>query len=967
MLTTATDLTNCGRLLETRPNHPFPVHDAGSMWIVESGNLDLYLMSTNERDLTGARHHVGRVEAGEAVFGIGYKKKGEMALVACASVHAKVRWAPVTALYADPARKEHLVYLLDRWIEQLYLALTRDSLYPNFTIFEPGRDLHLGEEASAVVSREGVLWINHRKGGSAVVGRQLLDEQQKLFPICRHGWVTAAPESVLQAVDTGTAINTVEGWNVVQQFHSVVMSLLSIQHREKEAQERERLQARTEADARLVHNALLQVASPLAAFEEEVEFDPEPFNEPLFLACNAIGKQMGVKMQPHPDMVRGIKLKDAVGSIAKASGTRIRRVALRGDWWVRDNGPLLAFREADNQPVALLTRTPGTYDVYDPVRRKKTRLTAEEAATFSPFAYLFYRPFPYKNLGLGDILLFGASGCRRELMTIITMGLLTGALSLLMPYGTGIIFDSLIPGAERYQLIQLAVILVVSAISVGLFSLASSMATLRLEGKMDASIQAAVWDRLLNLPVPFFRDYTAGDLATRSLAINEIRRALTGTTLTYLLSGLFSIFSFGLLFYYDWRLALLASALVGAAVAFSSACGYFIIRYQRRIYQLRGRISGMILQFVTGIAKLRGTGTEHHAFASWSREFAQQKQLSLRSRRLSNVLMIFNSVFPVICWACIFYYHNYLSSQPNAVRLSTGDFLAFTAAFTQFLMAALLISNAAMVVLSVVPLYERSRPIFSTLPEISSTKGSPGKLSGAIELSHIHFRYRKDAPLVLRDLSISIEPGQYVAFVGPSGSGKSTLLRMLLGFDVPESGAVYFDRQDLSNLDIQEVRRQMGVVLQNGRLISGDIFTNIVGSAPLTLEDAWTAAEMAGIDADIKRLPMGMHTMLSETGGGLSGGQKQRLMIARAIVHRPRILLFDEATSALDNQTQAIVSRSLETLQATRIVIAHRLSTVVNADCIFVIEKGQIVQSGSYHELFEQEGLFRELARRQLA
>jgi ATP-binding cassette subfamily C protein len=374
----------------------------------------------------------------------------------------------------------------------------------------------------------------------------------------------------------------------------------------------------------------------------------------------------------------------------------------------------------------------------------------------------------------------------------------------------------------------------------------------------------------------------------------------------------------------------------------------------------------MVLQFVTGIAKLRGTGTEHHAFASWSREFAQQKQLALRSRHLSNLLMIFNSVFPVICWACIFYYHNYLSTEPNATRLSTGDFLAFNAAFTQFLMSSLLISNAAMVVISVVPLYERSRPIFNTLPEISAANGSPGKLTGAIELSHVHFRYRQDAPLVLHDLSISIEPGQYVAFVGPSGSGKSTVLRMLLGFDIPESGAVYFDRQDLSNLDIQEVRRQMGVVLQNGRLVSGDIFTNIVGSAPLTLDDAWIAAEMAGIDADIKRLPMGMHTMLSESGGGLSGGQKQRLMIARAIVHRPRILLFDEATSALDNQTQAIVSRSMEMLQATRIVIAHRLSTIVNADRIFVVDKGQVVQSGTYNELFEQEGLFRELARRQL-
>jgi ABC-type bacteriocin/lantibiotic exporter with double-glycine peptidase domain len=315
----------------------------------------------------------------------------------------------------------------------------------------------------------------------------------------------------------------------------------------------------------------------------------------------------------------------------------------------------------------------------------------------------------------------------------------------------------------------------------------------------------------------------------------------------------------------------------------------------------------------------------------------------------------------------IFYLAAWLMKQPLLKPLTTGEFLAFNAAFGQFLTAVLQLSASIVSVLSIVPLYERAKPILQTLPEVDQAKSDPGELSGNIEVSHLAFRYRPDTPLVLKDISMNIPAGEFVAFVGASGCGKSTLFRLLLGFEQPESGSVYYDGQELQQLDVQAVRRQMGVVLQNGKLLSGDIFTNLVGSSPLTVDDAWEAARMAGFDQDIRQMPMGMHTVVSEGGGGLSGGQRQRLMIARAIVAKPRILLFDEATSALDNQTQAIVSKSLEELKATRIVIAHRLSTIIHADRIFVLDKGVVVQSGTYDTLIQQEGLFAELAKRQLA
>ncbi len=586
--------------------------------------------------------------------------------------------------------------------------------------------------------------------------------------------------------------------------------------------------------------------------------------------------------------------------------------------------------------------------------------------TLNGFAYTFYRPFPNRKLSLWDLLAFGMHGTRRELFSIATMGICGGMLAMVVPIATGIIFDSIIPNAQRSQLLQVFSILVVLALTGSMFTLTRNFAMLRLQGKVGASLQAAIWDRLLRLPVPFFRRYTAGDLADRSLGIDYILRTLTGSVIFSILSGVFSIFSFLLLFYYSWQLALVATGVVLLAFAASAVSMYAQIHYQRQIFYTRGRISGMVLGFIDNIARLRVSGAEPRAFAAWAREFSTQKKLSVRARAVSGGLAVFNSAFPVIGLAVIFTYSTQLIGQPLLQVLTTGTFLAFLASFVQFQTAALQLSSAVESALSVVPIHERATPILKALPEVSEASRHPGELSGSIEISHLNFRYHSDAPLVLRDVSFAVRPGEFVAIVGPSGSGKSSLFRLLLGFERPESGAIYYDAQDLSGLDVQAVRQQLGVVIQNARLASGSIFANIVGSAPLTIDDAWEAARSAGLAEDISQMPMGMHTIVSEGGGNLSGGQRQRLLIARALVRKPRIFLFDEATSALDNRTQAVVSQSLEALQSTRIVIAHRLSTIVNANRILVMEKGVLVQSGSYSELANQQGLSRELAKRQL-
>lgn len=962
-----------GRVLEPQPNQPFSIHATESVWFVRSGKLDIFIASARNGAPVGARHHVLRVERGQAVFGMCPVEGSETAILATATPGTELLWFPQARLRA-PAERLHpeisfgALSLLEDWILSLSAAATM-ALPKLFTEFEAGAILEVTAEPKPLIPAKGVLWAEHIQGASLFLNNPEVDPVggQTYFPVSRSGWLQPQRCSRILAIESEAWEKADPQWVGLQTFHRAVLQCLIVKRRLQEAKDRKRLLTQAESDVAVVRGALSTLAAPLENDDTLLPLDEVGLTDPALLACEAVGRFLAVRIVPPADMRSGVKLKEPVANIAKASALRYRVVALKGKWWTDAAGPLVGFRDSDNRPVALLPGSRRGYDLYDPVEQKKQTVTASTALTLNGFAYSFYRPLPNRKLSVWELLAFGMQDSKRELITIVLMGAGGGLLGMVFPIATGIIFDSIIPNAERGQLLEIAGLLIVSALATSMFALTRSFAALRLQGKLDASLQAALWDRLLRLPAPFFRRYTSGDLADRSLGIEYVLRTLTGTALFSILSGVFSIFSFLLLFYYNSRLALIATGLMFIAFSVSTISAYFQLRFQRQIFRLRGRISGKLLEFIDNIAKLRVSGTESRAFAAWAREFSAQKEMSIRARGVSNALTVFNSTFPVISLALIFSYAAHLMGQPLLREFTTGAFLAFLAAYIQFQSAALQLNSTIESVLGIVPLYERAAPIFETLPEVDDGQRLPGDLTGLLEINHLNFRYHPNMPFVLRDLSFVVKSGEFVAIVGPSGSGKSTLLRLLVGFEKPESGAIYYDGQDLAGLDIQAVRQQMGVVIQNARLISGTVFHNIVGSAALTLEDAWQAARMAGLEQDISEMPMGMHTVISEGGGNLSGGQRQRLFIARAIVKKPRILLFDEATSSLDNQTQSIVSSSLDALQVTRIVIAHRLSTIINADRILVMEKGVVVQCGAHHELVNQKGLFRELAKRQLA
>ncbi|HEX2188174.1 MAG TPA: NHLP bacteriocin export ABC transporter permease/ATPase subunit [Longimicrobiaceae bacterium] len=946
--------------------------EPGRVWLVLAGRVDVFATRVQDGQAAGGRTHLFRVESGAPLFGMGTDADtgtGLLAVGAAGTRLAEMGLEDVRALAASPGRHAAVAGLLHAWIERLYEGVA--GVFPRREL----REIGPGEEADAaggacVRSSAHVAWAEQLGGTSRLLGKAAGElAAGELLPVSDRGWLEGGESCTVRLIPTEYLLaGEVDGghdlaWSGLERLHRMVLALVAERVREAEAAQRERLRLRTETRHAAMDTALGRLAATLPKGTAAAGAPARRGEDELVAAFRRVASATGIDVEPAPGW-EAVRCRDPLDSLARACRVRTRRVALRDGWWRSDAGPMLGRMAEDGSPVALLPSPRGGYEVLDPREPAPTPVTGETVGSLAPFASVLYRPFPVARLGLWQVLRFGLHGCGRDLLAVLGASLAAAALALLPPLAIGVLFSTVIPGAERDQLLQVTLVLLVAALAGAGFAAVRGTALLRIEARVGATLQAATWDRLLSLPLPFFRGYSAGDLAVRAMGIEEIRRTLSGAVVSALLGGAFSLGNFVLLFHYDAALAALAAAMVAAAMAVCVGVGWLQLRRQRAVLRLHSRTSGTVLQLLSGIAKLRMAGAEVQAFGLWARLFSEQRGEQLRARALGNWLGLFSAVCPVACTLALFALSTRATGEPT---IGTGAFLAFMAAFNLCLAAALSSGTALIAALAAIPLYEQASPILHSEPEAHAGKHDPGELTGAVELQHVSFRYGADGPPVLRDVSLRVRPGEFVAFVGPSGSGKSTLLRLLLGFEAPEAGSVSYDEQDLAGLDVQAVRRQMGTVLQDGTLLSGSVFDNIVGAAAASQDDAWEAARMAGLDEDIRQMPMGMHTYIGDGGKTLSGGQRQRLMIARALLNRPRILLLDEATSALDNRTQAVVAESLARLEATRIVVAHRLSTVMGADRIYVVEGGRIVESGTYGELLEKRGLFHQMAQRQLA
>jgi NHLM bacteriocin system ABC transporter ATP-binding protein len=937
-------------------NRPLPLDDPETAWLLDSGRAQIFAVHAAGR---AARLPLFTVEEGALL--LPPPRGGEVVLTAVglddATAARPVPLAEVRAAGAD-ARAGALAPLLDDWLDAL--AATLDRSLPH-----DGRSLTAGEPATIPAGTLAwpamrIVWLPN-DGNLVLFGERTgLPPTEALCPVPARAWVGAVADVETTPVETPVALAHSDVWRGVEAFQRALLVRLARRFEREQELTAAKLAERSAYEDELRTATYTSLGAVLGG--ELPRLQPGVEAGEVLAALQLVGEAQGIAISPPPRGAVGATV-DPVDTIARASGIRTRRIVFEGDWWKLDVGPALGELRDDKRPVAVLPRRGGGFEIVDPADGSRTRVDEETAALLGEEGYMLYRALPAHPLSGRDVLRFMLRPLVPDLRRLAIFALAAAAISLLTPIVTKKIFDDVVPGLQRSNLVWLTLLLVVFAVSSFAFALAQQLAFLRLQGRASTDVQAAIWDRVLDLPLPFFRGYAAAGLAMRVMGIEQIRLLATSVVVTAVLAIPIGVANLVLAFVLNVRLGLFGAA----ALAIVAAVMALLIRYQvprqRRVQDATNDLFGVSMELVEAVGKLRVADASRRGFAEWGRRFVVLKRCFYDAQKGFAAVTAFTVAAPALGTLLLIVGAATLRDG----SLSGATFLAFNTAFIQALTAITGLTTVATFVAQAVPLWENTRPILAAERESDVVKSDPGELRGHVEMSHVSFRYAEDGPLILDDVSFAAEPGEFVAFVGPSGAGKSSVMRVLLGFEVPEVGTVRYDGKDLESLDPRALRRQMGVVTQSARLMAGDIFTNIVGARPLSVEDAWEAAEIAGVRADIEALPMGMHTFVSEGAGTFSGGQRQRLLIARAVVGRPRVLLFDEATSALDNKTQAAVSEAIERLRATRIVIAHRLSTVRAADKIVVLVAGRIAQVGTYDELVEVEGPFRQLALRQLA
>ena len=718
----------------------------------------------------------------------------------------------------------------------------------------------------------------------------------------------------------------------------------------------EQIRQRMESDQNVLEDSFFRMASVVMD-----KWDAERMADDRLIAKEAIDDVLKYYRQKPVEIPEDIQdVGKQLEYALRPSGMMIRDVELDDNWQNDAYGPMLGLMKETGTTVALLPGSVCGYYYKDPATGKKTRVTRKNAKLFSRDAICFYKPLPMKKLGIPDLLLYMKNSIpHSDLILILIAALAVQLVGMIEPQVYSLITGPILQSRNMNLLIGIGVFLLCASFSAQLIELVRTLLMDRINTRTSQAVEASVMMRILSLPVSFFRKFSSGELSSRAGSISSLCDMILNNILSIGLSSLMSLLYVAQIFRYAPALVWPSVLVVLATVVVSITASLIQIGISRKKMKLSAEEMGMTYAVLNGIQKIRLAGSEKRVFARWGRLYSRNARLEYNPPafvKLNGLITMAISLTGTI----VLYY----------LAVKTGvtgnEYYAFNAAYGRLTGAFTALTGIAISVASVKPVLEMAEPILKAEPEVAAEKQTVSSVTGHVEMSHVTFRYDENTPYILNDLSLDIRAGEYVAIVGRTGCGKSTLVRLLLGFEKPEKGAVFFDRHDLAGLDPRSLRRHIGVVIQNGQLFQGDIFSNITISAPqLTLDEAWEAAETAGIAQDIREMPMGMQTVISEGQGGISGGQKQRLMIARAIAPKPKILIFDEATSALDNKTQKQVSDALDKLKCTRIIIAHRLSTIRNCDRILVMDNGAIIEEGNYEELIRKNGYFAELVARQ--
>ena len=943
-------------------NWPIRLDDPDALWFVARGSVDVFAAREQDGALVEFKHLL-HATPGRLLFHAG---DGPNVLLAKGLPDSELRRVPRDALLTAD-EDGALVDQVDLWVAEISAAVARDVTH------RPPVDCFLAAGATAdltpgevVSTKGGVLWMSSRDVGLALLGTEEPDPAGPGFgPVAPGSWVSVSGPTRQRGASSRELQREGHLLAALGEFHRLALAADDLNRRLlladavnlRAAQTRYRRES--EAAAR---RGLFDVLDARGS-------RPESSGAALEAALALVGRHEGIRFRTPPAPQGGPDAPEtgqSLDRILTASGVRGREVTLRaGDrWWLGDSGSLLAFRREDGAPVALLPGRFGRYRMVDPTSGRAQPVHAGRAASLHSNAIFFYQSLPPgRTSGAGDLARVAFRRWKGDVFRFVTAGLLAGLAMLVPAVLLGVFADEVAPAGRVGVLAWLTAGMLLLALTTALLQVLEGTALMRLEGRVAARVTAALWDRLLDLPAAFFRNFTSGDLGMRAMAFQGLRDQVSGVVMGALLSTVFLLPTFVLLFVLDIAMGWLGLAGGLVALAATVALGARQVPHHRRLVAAQRSLAGVLLQLIGAAHKLRATGKEWTAFTRWAQDYREQMRSAMNVGALNEHLVAFTAAAPLLATATLFAV--VVGIGPGT--LSAGAFLTVYAAYIVFMSAITALGASMSGVAAIVPAVEQVSPILEAMPKRTGGDAILPKLRGGVRLDRVSFRYAAGGPPVLRDVSIDAQPGEFVALVGGSGAGKSTVLRIMLGLEKPSSGVVYYDGHDLDRINRRVLHQQVGVVVQDGSLRPRTVRDNIIGIATdLTLDDAWRAARLAAVDRDIRSMPMGMFTVITENSAVFSGGQVQRIMLAAALVRSPRVLLLDEATSWLDNNTQATVMRRIEELAVTRIVIAHRLSTIRNADRIYVLDEGRVAQQGTFAQLIETPGIFRDLANRQM-
>ena len=955
-------------------NLPVRLDDPDSVWFIDQGAVNLFLVEFKDGVERAAPQHLLRCETGRLLPGVApdeedaNEKDTSLSLIAKGSPGTLLKRLPASLL--SEVHPAELAKQTDTWLTAVTDTLSRfASRLPRPTaLAEPGLTQTLAPCTLSV--RRGVVWVSQPSRGVSlymdmVDQAELADAggpHEAVIPLTRTSWLTLLDEATLAGKSTETLAQQGALLPALASFHTVAFNLERLNRRlavvDDANLERERTTSRRTAEA-AARRRLFNI------YDRPIDRDADVADTALADALKIIGRHQGIDFRIP---VRSTLSDSPVGlvDVLDASGVRARRVRLEpgGNWWRGDSNALLAFRANDGQPVALLPGMFGRYREIDPVSKRSVRVTADRAGALKKEAWMFYRPLPARNVKLGDLLRIALHGSAGDLARLVIAGLPGGLIKLLPALALGFVANHIVAGGSAGVLYAVAATLAGFGLFGALLHLLQSTAMMRLEGRSASRVEAAFWDRLMRLPSGILRRHPAGDLAMSGMTFQSLRDGLQGAVADSLLSVVFLLPVFGVIFFYDATLGVITLAFSLGSLLVTAALGLRQISpYGRMIAAARG-VAGRLFQIVGGIVKLRVESAEGSAYAIWARDYREQKRAELELGALEAHSRAFAAALPFLAGGVLLFAVVIVNDR----SIPVGDFLVVYTVFIAFQSAIARLGESFGTVAAMLPAFKQMRPLLAAVPE-TDVEGEPvNRLGGEILFDRISFRYEPDGPLILDDVTIHARPGEFIAIAGESGAGKSTLFRLALGIDRPTAGAVYYDGRDLRHLNLKQVRRKIGAVPQSVGLHPQDLWDNLIGHhEEVGTKEVWAAVRIAGIEDEIKGMPMGMMTMVGTSGAVLSGGESQRVTIARSVIGSPRIMLFDEATNWLDNESQAEVMRNLTALTSTRVVIAHRLSTLEQADRIYVLQAGKVVQSGSFRGLMETDGVFRELVKRQIA